>query len=502
LPFAEGIEQGLIRAIPPELHQEYIETYVKLYDNIYPPQPDIPIVYTPLCGCGLSTVGDVFERLNFPVSTPPDEGPNGSFAVIPFKAPNPEVPQATEPAKAFADKQGAEIVLSSDPDADRVGLEIKLADGSWYHFDGNQIAAMLCYFLMLDPEGPQRRGLVIETLVTTRIIGKMVEKAGNSWLIDDLLVGFKYVADVLKELARPAEQRKPRYAAVPCSPDQLVLATEESHGVVMIPTIRDKDATPACLYLAALYQRLHKQGQNFLDYYCRILEEVGAFDDVSRSITMSGVEGILKRDRIMDSLRKSQPGTIGGYEVRKIVDYWDQQAFGPFVSDTDKLPRNVLQLSTDAFIVTVRPSGTEPKLKLYCQLLPYGEPSSACGTELLSEVRAKADAMARMVYNELLSRIDLSLSESGLMLPDIIDLERKRQFEQQTVPQLHESLKQGSFSRLQDLLDWLKNATAAMTPGANPLPALKAPLIYLCDRWTEELGPTPRLAELKNWAKE
>lgn len=501
LPFDQALERGLIRALPSELHQEYIETYVKLFDNIHTPQASAPIVYTPLCGCGLTTVGDVLERLAFPVITPPDEGPDGAFSVIPFKAPNPEVPQATEPAKAFAEANGAEIVLSSDPDADRVGLEIRLSDGSWYHFDGNQIAAILCYFLMLDPRGPQRRGLVIETLVTTRILGKMVEKAGDSWLIDDLLVGFKYVADALKELARPASQRKPRYVALPCSPDQLVLATEESHGVVMVPTIRDKDATPACMYLAALYQMLRQEGQTFLNYYGRILEELGGYDDVSRSITMSGVEGVLKRDRIMASLREFLPETIGGYAVRKVVDYWDQEAFGPFVSETDKLPRNVLQLATDAFIVTVRPSGTEPKLKLYCQLLPHGEPSPARGPELLSEVRARADRMARQVYNDLLSRIDLSLSEVGLLLPDIIDLDRKLDFERRTAPQLQTALAQESFSRFDDLLDWLYKQTAAMTPGANPLPALKAPLAYLCDRWVGEYGSKLLFRELENWAK-
>ncbi len=502
LPFEQALAQNLIRAIPAELHQAYIEAYVELYDNIHTPQPDVPIVYTPLCGCGLTTVGDTLKQLGFPILTPPDQGPNGAFSVIPFKAPNPEVPQATEPAKAFAEANNAEIVLSSDPDADRVGLEIRLADGSWYHFDGNQIAAILCYFLMLDPQGPQRRGLVIETLVTTRIVGKMVERAGDSLLIDDLLVGFKYVADVLKELARPASQRKPRYAAVPCAPEQLVLAVEESHGCVMIPTIRDKDATPACMYLAVLHQRLRQQGHTFLDYYCQILEELGGYDDVSRSITMTGVEGILKRDRIMTSLRESPPDKIGGYGVSKIVDYWDQEAFGAFVSETDKLPRNVLQLSTEAFIVTIRPSGTEPKLKLYCQLLPYGQPSAARGVELLGEVRAKADKMARLVYNELLARIGLSLSEVGLLLPDIIDLDRKLDFEQRTVPQLQAALTQGRFTRLDDLLAWLSKEIAAMTPGADPLPALKAPLAYLSDQWAEKMKDLPLLAELKNWAKQ
>lgn len=501
LPFDQAITEGLIRAVPTELHQDYIEAYVKLYGGIFQPDPNLPVLYTPLCGCGLTTVGDVLTRLGFPMITPPDEAADGTFSVIPFKAPNPEVPQATEPAKAYADAHGAGIVLSSDPDADRIGLEAKMPDGSWYHFDGNQIATIMAYYLMLDPEGPQRRGLVIETLVTTRIIGKIVEKAGKSELIDDLLVGFKYVADALKELELPAEQRKKRFAHLQSKPSDLVFATEESHGVLMIPTIMDKDSTPACMYLSALYQRLHKQGRTLLDYYTDILEELGGYDDIGRSITMTGAEGVAKRDRIMNSLRQNPPTEIGGYAVQKIVDFWDQDTFGAFVSETDKLPRNVIQYTTEAFFLTVRPSGTEPKLKLYCQVVPYGEPSKAKGLELLREVRVKADGVSRQVYNSLLGRIDLSLSEASLMLPDIIDLNRKLDFELQAVPQLREALAKGTFADLDELLGWLREQVAAMTPGANPLPALKAPLAHLCQEWSAEPGSTPLLRELADWTK-
>ena len=496
VPFEQALAQGFIRGVPDRMHQGYLETYVKLYDQIYTPHSDLPIVYTPLCGCGLSTVGDVLERLGFPVLVPPDQGPDGTFAAIPFKSPNPEVPQATEPAMVFADAQGSRIVLSSDPDADRVGLEIKLADGSWYHFDGNQIATVLCYLLMLDPDGPKRQGLVIETLVTTKILGKIVEKAGASWLVDDLLVGFKYVADVLKALETTG-----RYRHVCCSPQQLVLAAEESHGVSMIPTIRDKDSTPACIYLAALYQRLQREGKSLLDYYIHILEELGGYDNVARSITLIGAGGLLKKDRIMASLRASPPKTLSSYAVHKVVDYWDEEAFGSFMSETDRLPRNVIQIFTDAFIVTVRPSGTEPKLKLYCQLIPHGEPSAARGVELLGEVRGKAEGIARLVYNALLARIDLSLGEAGCLLPDIIDLDRKQDFEQYTIPRLREALIGGAFTSLDDLLAWLRSQVAAMTPGADPLPALKAPMAYLCNQWTADLGESPMLAELKTWAK-
>jgi len=297
-------------------------------------------------------------------------------------------------------------------------------------------------------------------------------------------------------------EREGRYKNITCASHQLILAAEESHGVSLVPSIRDKDSTPACMYLAALYQRLHQEGGTLLNYYVQILEELGGYDSVARSITMIGAEGMLKKDRIMASLRESPPKTLAGHEVCRVVDYWDQDAFGTFVSETDKLPRNVLQIFTDAFIITVRPSGTEPKLKFYCQLLPHAEPSLARGMKLLQELRAEADTVARLVYNELLARIGLSLGEAALCLPDIVDLDRMRYFEQQTVPRLREALAKRTFTSLNDLLAWLRRETAAMIPGADPLPALKAPLAYLCGQWAGELGSTALLTELENWAEQ
>ena len=494
VPFEEGVRSGMVRPLPPELHAAYVDTYVRLYGDLRPADPGIPVVYTPLCGCGVNTVKDVLERLGFSLRIPPDQGLDGSFAAIPFKAPNPEVPHATAPAREFADRHGIGIVLSSDPDADRIGMEARLAGGSWYHFDGNQIAAILCHHLMLDPRGPRRRGLVMETLVTTRLLGRIVAEAGDSWLIDDLLVGFKYVAEVLKTL-----ERSGRYRDIACSPEDLVLAAEESHGVVMAPGIRDKDATPACMVLAALYQRLLDEDRTMLDYYADMIRELGSYDNVNRSVTLGGAEGTRKKDRIMASLREAPPRELGGRPVRRFVDYWDPDRFGPIASDTDRLPRNVLQARTDHFIITVRPSGTEPKLKLYCQLLPDGEPLDAAGTDLLERVRGKADQLARSLYNELLSRIDVSLDEAALLLPDIIDLENKQRFARETVPRLHDALRGGKFAALDELLNWLRADAAFMTPTADPLPALKGPLAGLCRGWRDEPGMT-LLEELSGWA--
>jgi phosphoglucomutase/phosphomannomutase len=499
IPFEQALAEGLVRAVPKELHREYVQGYVRLFDNIHKPDPNTRIVYTPLCGCGLTTVGDVLKELKFPFLVPPNQGPDGTFSAIPLGAPNPEVPQATGPATLFADEKGSGIVLSSDPDADRIGLEVKLSDGSWRHFDGNQIAAVLCYYLMLDPHGPKRKGLVIETLVTTKILRKIVEKAGDSFLIDDLLVGFKYVADVLKKLETVGH-----YKGVRCRPDQLVLATEESHGVILIPTIRDKDATPACMYLAALYQRLKAEDRNLFDYYVQILDDLGSYADTSRSIMMNGADGTFKRDKIMESLRAMPLQSVAGSSVRKVVDHWDQgdAGWGKFKSETDKLPRNVLQYFFDSFIIAVRPSGTEPKLKFYCQLMPDDELSHTRGQERLAAATAKAERLALLVYKELLSRIDVDLDEAALLLPDMIDLELKRSFQRRTIPRLWESLSTGKCGNLADCLRWLRDQeeVAAMTPRKDPLPALKGPLAYLTKRWMQEKPGVPLVEELHRWA--
>ncbi len=496
MDFEKARQAGMIRGVPAEYHEKYLKTYKTMFGDLYQPQPnDPPIVYTPLCGCGLTNAGTILTRLGFHFQVPPGQGPDGTFNAIPLKAPNPEVPQSTKPAKVFADEIGSSIVLCSDPDADRVGLEVKLEDGTWYHFDGDQIAAVLTYYLMLDPEGPRMRGLVIETLVTTKLLGAIVARAENSWIVDDLLVGFKYLSDVLKQL-----DDNGHYKAIKCSSEDLVIATEESHGIAVIPTIRDKDSAPACMYLAALQQRLHHGGSTLLDYYAKILEEVGSYDTMPRSIMMTGVDGMLKKDQIMNSIREKPFEAIGGQRVHKVVDYWDQDMFGPFLSETEKLPRNVVQFFLDSYVVTIRPSGTEPKLKLYCQLLPHEDTPTGKGRELLRKLREKTEVFAKAFYNDLLNRIELSLDEAALLLPDIIDLDNKIHFQEHTLIELKQALEAGRFNTLDSLLAWLETEVAPMTPGANPLPAIKAPIAYVTAQWAGKLENVSLLTELQSWA--
>jgi phosphoglucomutase/phosphomannomutase len=496
LPFTDARARGLVRALPDDLHGRYLDGYVKLYGDFQSPRADLPVVYTPLCGVGDATVGALLRRVGFPVLSPPDEAPDGSFRVIPFRSPNPEVPQSTEPARAFADRHGSGIVLSSDPDADRVGLEARLEDGTWYHFDGNMIAAILAYALMLDPRGPRRTGLVIETLVTTKLVARIAEARGDCDVIDDLLVGFKYVADVLKRLRATGEFRGVRR-----SPDDLVLAAEESHGVIALPTILDKDSAPACLYLAGLYQRLRAEGRDLLDYYVAILEQVGGFDTINRSIMMAGPVGMARKDRIMRWLRDTPPAAIAGQRVTRVTDYWDEVAFGPIVSESERLPRNVIVLHSDRYVVAVRPSGTEPKLKFYCQLLPGPSRPASKGVALLAELRAEAETAARAIYNDLLRPLDVRLGEAALLMTDLVELDRKQEFEVEIAPALREALRARRFETLDEALAWLREASRALLPGADPLPALKAPLAALCPGWRAEAPTDAVLAALDRWAR-
>jgi hypothetical protein len=279
-----------------------------------------------------------------------------------------------------------------------------------------------------------------------------------------------------------------------------VLATEEAHGLMLTSKIRDKDSAPACMFLAALYQKVRMEGRNLLDYYIEILEKLGGYADTGRSIVMTGAEGGIQRDRIVASLRASLPKTLGGRAVRRVVDYWNEDLFGKLQSSTDQLSRNVLQFFLDGFIVTVRPSGTEPKLKFYCQLVPEDNSPSLRGMDLMQDLTERVEGMARAVYQELLARLDLHLGEPGLLLPDIIDIGRKQEFERKTVPQLRAAIAQGRFQSLDELLDWLRGEVAAMTPGADPLPALRASLTHLSRHWKNELGDTPLLRELATWA--
>jgi hypothetical protein len=167
---------------------------------------------------------------------------------------------------------------------------------------------------------------------------------------------------------------------------------------------------------------------------------------------------------------------MAGERVTRIVDHWDERTFGKFVSKSDELPRNVLEIHTGSFVVIVRPSGTEPKIKFYCHLLSSGIPRASKGLEVFTATRQQADGLAMQVYRELLQPVGIELGDLGLLLPDIVDVDSKLSFERETVPALRSYLSANRQAELETVLAWLRERGAGLTPGADPVPALKRPL--------------------------
>ena len=418
VPFAEARTRDLIRAIPAALHDAYLDIVMKCVAR--PPQSPMPVVFTPLCGAALTTAGAALRCAGIPVLVPPGHEPDGTFAAIPMRTPNPERPRATESARAFAEERDVGLVLSSDPDGDRIGCEVRVADDTWEHLSGNQIAAILCYFLLCDPNGPRRTGGVLTTIVTTRLLGAIVTRrnalpradgpdAGEpAWIVDDLLVGIKHIAAVIDTLERTG-----RYKQVSGRPSDVVFAAEESHGVMLTPRVREKDAAPAGLLLATLSARLRRQGRNLVDYYCDMLEDVGAHADAARAVVLPGVQGAVDRDRLMTSLRNEPPGQVAGQPVTRVVDYWNVEHFGPFLSATDRRARNLLCFHTPACTIIIRPSGTEPTVKLYCHADPPPSGSGLRGLSLFRQVQRSVEIAADRVHEEVVARLETPPTHGG-----------------------------------------------------------------------------------------
>ncbi len=473
MPLAKAIAGGLAREMPAEVHPAYLGTNLALPRGKH--RAGYVVGYTPLCGTGDGTVGDVLRAAGYDVRLyGPQANFDGTFASIPFRLPNPEVPESSQPALPFAKEQGADLLLCTDPDADRIGVYAQSKNGQWRYFTGNEIAAVLAYYLLVDKErGPKRTGFVIKTLVTTRLLDAIAAKAGSP-IVADLLVGFKYIADVLHCLERDGH-----YKELKAKPQDLVVAAEESHGVLLTPAIRDKDAAGGALMLCDLMSALRQEGKYLPDYLATIMAECGNYRNVARSIVMRGIRGSELLSRMMKSLRDDPPSAFAQAPVRAMSDYLSSE-FGPIRSDTDTQSRNLLAFRLDDAQIVIRPSGTEPKVKVYVDFLGKGGGTEAERTE----ANRAAQRFATGVVNDCTSRIGITVSESASRLPDYIDLDLKVEFDTAFRRDLQAAA--GTLKGLDDAakLDWLRKRLAPCAAGSDPLDAVRSAVDGLCN----ELG--------------
>jgi phosphoglucomutase/phosphomannomutase len=347
---------------------------------------DLKILYSPMHGVGASSVVPILHKAGFNdvVLFGPHSAPDGDFPNVPGHVANPENPATFDAPIAEARRISADLVLSTDPDADRLGCAAPVsAGGPWRTFTGNQIAALLLEYLLESGKAagslsPQH--YVTTTLVTTGMIRRMAD-AYQVTAVDDLLVGFKWIAGEIEK--RGAER--------------FVFGAEESHGYLAGGHARDKDAAVAALLMSELAARLKAQRQTLHQKLDSLFWQYGCHAEKTISLSMPGSEGMADMRRLMDRFRAAPPVQLAGLTVSRIRDYEQRTvrtpAGGSAPLDGPKGDLVFLDLAEKGNYAAVRPSGTEPKIKIY--LFTYTAP------ELLADLeQAKAALELRLGHLE------------------------------------------------------------------------------------------------------
>ncbi|MFL5339530.1 MAG: phospho-sugar mutase [Gemmataceae bacterium] len=380
IPWADATRSGKVHFLDESSHRAYIDLCRK-QSLVAPPKFDeIRVVFTPLHGVGGTQAMEVLELAGFrPIPVPEQMTPDGQFPNV-TKSPNPEVPESLDRAIALAKERKADLVLATDPDADRIGGASADGAGRFRVLTGNQICSLLTHFKLsrLAAQGRMPPSpIVVTTEVTTRLVTRIGRQFGAQ-VINNLLVGFKYIAEVLWQLEQTGS-----YEDVRGTPADFIIGTEESHGVMAMPQVRDKDAAAAALLLAELALDCKRHGLTVGQHLDRLYREFGYFKNALENIVMTGIEGKQDMANMLDRLRRQPPKAVAGLAVTKFEDLRDEAGrFGPLKGATDAASRNVLlfQLGEQARIA-LRPSGTEPKAKAYVEACsppcPAGTPPEA-----------------------------------------------------------------------------------------------------------------------------
>jgi phosphoglucomutase/phosphomannomutase len=300
----------------------------------------------------------------------------------------------------------ADLLLATDPDADRLGAMAPDRSGAWRVISGNEIAALLTHFKLskLSQQGRLPASpIVVTTEVTTRLITRIGRHFGAQ-VIDNLLVGFKYVAEVLYQL-----EQNGAYEDATGSPEDFLIATEESHGILLTPQIRDKDAGAAALLMAELALDQKRKNRTVPDYLDALYREFGYVRNAGVPVMMTGLQGKQQMARMLEGLRQSPPREIGGLAVTSFEDLRDPDGrLGPIKGATDAAARNVLVFRCgDRAKLVLRPSGTEPKAKTYVEVCT-APPAAGTSQERWRAIREEAD--------ELLDRLSKDFLRQALAL--------------------------------------------------------------------------------------
>ena len=330
---------------------------------------DVKVSYSPLHGTGLTSVYPALKELGFDVALDPrTSNPSGAFENVTFNIPNPEVVESFETSTPFAEEINADIIISSDPDADRIGVEAG-HNNSYEFIDGNEIGVLLTHYVISKYKAKgllSGESTVIKTSVTSSLIAE-IARENDVHCIGDLLVGFKYIGDEMNKLEKDNRIK------------DFVIGTEESHGILTGAYCRDKDAAGAAVWISEMAAELKKEGKTLVDCLDEIYSAFGFCHNYLTEIRLLGAKGMKQISDIMENLRANFIDSIGDFVVKERIDRWEGEP-QPHLSLTDTASRNVLIFKleelprTKNMKLTVRPSGTEPKIKMYFEV--FGEPFS------------------------------------------------------------------------------------------------------------------------------
>jgi phosphoglucomutase len=314
-------------------------------------QANISLVYSGLHGTGITMVPECLKRLGFTnVSIVQEQNtPDGNFPTV--QSPNPEEKSAMQMALDKGKQVGADLIMATDPDADRVGIALRKTSGDYVLLNGNQALSIMLWFIMKNlPKVNQP--YIAKTIVTSELIDAMAPKFGVECV--NTLTGFKYIAEMIRE----HESKK-----------TFVAAGEESYGYMVGAFVRDKDAVSACAFFAAMAAAAKDEGQNLYDWLLKVYVDFGFYKEGLINLVKKGAEGEAQIKALMNGFRSNPPKSIAGEQVVRVLDYKTSEEQNLETGSKTKINQpksDVLQFYTkEGAKISVRPSGTEPKIKFY-----------------------------------------------------------------------------------------------------------------------------------------
>ena len=379
MDFDEAISKGLIEYVADEVYDRYIGNVKKQQINEgICKGADLKVVYTPLNGTGNKLVRRVLGEIGVEdiKIVKEQEMPDGNFTTCPY--PNPEIKEALQKGLELCEVEKPDLLLATDPDADRVGIAVIDSDGSYRLLTGNETGIMLTDYILSNrkrlgtlPEKP----IIVKTIVTSIMIDRLCEKYGCE--LKNVLTGFKYIGEVILNLEPENET------------DRFVFGFEESYGYLAGSYVRDKDAVVASMLICEMAAYYKKQGKTLAQVIDAMYEEYGYYKNTTLSFSFDGAAGMQKMADIMASLRANSPAEVSGMKVVKFSDF-KESVEKDLVAGTEKvieLPKsNVLAYYLEGNnAAIVRPSGTEPKIKIYITAVGKDKADAQRITDLITD---------------------------------------------------------------------------------------------------------------------